>query len=192
MPRAYKSVFFRLSFFFVLGSLAVGIIVPYDNKELAEAYSSSKPGAAASPYVVAMDLLNIPVLPHIVNALILSSAFSAGNSYVYCASRCLMGLALDGKAPKILAKCTRTGVPLYSVGVVLLIALLSFLQVSNGSAVVLSWIVSLVSPLRLLMCSRYLKMSGHRFFLRSCSYRLYKVHKTVAQIALCVIAVGMY
>lgn len=172
MPRAYKSVFFRLSFFFVLGSLAVGIIVPYDNKELAEAYSSSKPGAAASPYVVAMDLLNIPV--------------------VYCASRCLMGLALDGKAPKILAKCTRTGVPLYSVGVVLLIALLSFLQVSNGSAVVLSWIVSLVSPLRLLMCSRYLKMSGHRFFLRSCSYRLYKVHKTVAQIALCVIAVGMY
>jgi yeast amino acid transporter len=144
MPRAYKAVFYRLTSFFVLGSLAVGIIVPHDDPELAAAFEDGKPGAAASPYVVAMNRLRIGVLPDIVNALVLTSAFSAGNSYCYCASRSLFGLALEGKAPKILTKCTRNGVPIYCVGIVLLIALLSFLQVSNNAAVVLSWFVSLV------------------------------------------------
>ena len=145
MPRAYNKVFGRLMAFFVLGSLAVGINVPYTDTELKDAFSNSLPGAAASPYVVAMNRLRIMVLPDIVNALVLSAAFSAGNSYVYCASRSLFGLALEGKAPKIFTRCTRNGVPIYCVALVLLISLLSFLQVSNSSAVVLQWFVNLVS-----------------------------------------------
>jgi amino acid transporter len=84
-----------------------------------------------------MNRLQIGVLPHIVNAMVLASAFSAENSYVYCASRSLFGLALEGKAPRFLTKCTKAGVPIYCVAVVLAIALLSFLQVSNNAAVVL-------------------------------------------------------
>ena len=145
MPRAFNKVFGRLMAFFVLGSLAVGINVPYNDPELKDAFSTGKPGAAASPYVVAMNRLKITVLPDIVNALVLSSAFSAGNSYVYCASRSLFGLALEGKAPKIFTRCTRQGVPVYCVLLVLLLSLLSFLQVSNNSAVVLQWFVNLVS-----------------------------------------------
>ncbi|MCJ1395500.1 hypothetical protein MMC18_008386, partial [Xylographa bjoerkii] len=82
MPRAYNAVFSRLMAFFILGSLAVGINVPYTDSELANAFSAGLPGAAASPYVVAMKRLQIRVLPDIVNAMILASAFSAGNSYV--------------------------------------------------------------------------------------------------------------
>ena len=145
MPSAYNKVFYRLTAFFVLGSLAVGILVPSDDKEMNIAFESNAPGAAASPYVVSMNRLKIKGLPHVVNALVLSAAFSAGNSYVYCASRSLFGLALEGKAPAVFKRCTRNGVPLYCVGLVLLISLLSFLQVSNGSAVVLKWFVSLVS-----------------------------------------------
>ncbi len=145
LPRAYKAVFYRLTTFFMLGSLCVGILVPYNDAELTEAFSTGKPGAAASPYVVSMNRLRIQVLPHIVNAMVLGSAFSAGNSYVYCASRSLFGLALEGKAPRIFARCTRNGVPIYCVALVLLISLLSFLQVSNSSAVVLGWFVNLVS-----------------------------------------------
>lgn len=150
MPRAYNAVFYRLTAFFVLGSLAVGILVPYNDQEMSTAFSSGAPGAAASPYVVAMNRLHIRVLPDIVNAMVLTAAFSAGNSYVYCASRSLMGLALEGKAPRIFAKCTRRGVPIYSVLLVLLISLLSFLQVGSGSAVVLSWFVSLVTASQLI------------------------------------------
>lgn len=82
LPKAYKAVFYRLTTFFMLGSLAVGINVPYNDEELITAYSTGQPGAAASPYVVAMNRLRIQVLPDIVNAMVLGSAFSAGNSYV--------------------------------------------------------------------------------------------------------------
>ncbi|KAF2842262.1 amino acid transporter-like protein [Patellaria atrata CBS 101060] len=161
MPRAYNAVFYRLTTFFVLGSLCVGILVPYDDAELTEAFASGKPGAAASPYVVAMKRLQIGVLPHIVNAMVLASAFSAGNSYVYCASRSLYGLSLEGKAPKFLRRCTRNGVPIYCVIVVLLISLLSFLQVSNNAAVVLQWFVNLVTASQLInfsvMCFTFIK-----------------------------------
>lgn len=161
MPRAYNAVFYRLTSFFVLGSLAVGILVPYTDQELRAAFDSNKPGAAASPYVVAMNRLQIRVLPDIVNAMVLTSAFSAGNSYVYCASRSLMGLALEGKAPRIFARCTRNGVPFYAVLLVLAISLLSFLQVSNNSAVVLSWFVSLVTASQVInfsaMCFTYIR-----------------------------------
>ncbi|KAH9428473.1 hypothetical protein MCOR02_011023 [Pyricularia oryzae] len=150
MPRAFNAVFYRLTAFFILGALAVGILVPSNDQDLVNAFNSGAPGAAASPYVVAMNRLQIGVLPHIVNAMVLTAAFSAGNSYVYCASRSLYGLALEGKAPRFLTKCTRNGVPLYSVLVVLAISLLSFLQVSNNAAVVLSWFVSLVTASQLL------------------------------------------
>lgn len=109
MPKAYNGVFYRLTAFFVLGSLAVGILVPHDDAELMAAFKDGLPGAAASPYVVAMNRLKIKVLPDIVNAMVLASAFSAGNSYVYCASRSLFGLALEGKAPKFLRKCNKQG-----------------------------------------------------------------------------------
>lgn len=164
LPKAYNGVFYRLTTFFVLGSLCVGILVPYNDKTMTAAFDQDKPGAAASPYVIAMDRLGIPVLPHIVNAMVLGASFSAGNSYVYCASRSLYGLALDGKAPRFFTKCTRTGVPIYCVGLVLLVALLAFLQVSNNASVVLDWFVNIVSCLtsRLYNNKFTLCFTGHR------------------------------
>lgn len=166
MPKAYNAVFYRLTAFFVLGALAVGILVPYNDAELKAAFANSLPGAAASPYVVAMNRLRINGLPHIVNALVLASAFSAGNSYVYCASRSLFGLALDGKAPRFLTRTTRQGVPVYCVLVVLAIALLSFLQVSNSASTVLDWFVNLITASQLInyacMCMTFI------FWMRAC------------------------
>ncbi|KAL4939754.1 hypothetical protein BDV06DRAFT_30358 [Aspergillus oleicola] len=150
LPRAYNGMFYRLTAFFILGALCVGILVPYNDQTMSDAFENDAPGAAASPYVIAMGRLGIPILPHIVNAMILLAVFSAGNSYVYCASRTLFGLALDGKAPRFLAKCTKAGVPVYCVAIVLLIALISFLQVSNSASVVLDWIVSLVTASQLI------------------------------------------
>lgn len=161
MPKAFWGVFCRLAAFVVLGSLSVGILVPYDDENLRLALSSGAPGAAASPYVLAMNRMKIRILPDMVNAAILTSSFSAGNSYVYCASRSLMGLALEGKAPKIFAKCTKKGgVPVYAVGLVLFISLLAFLQLSNESAAVLNWFVKLVTSSTLInfssMCFTYI------------------------------------
>lgn len=150
MPKAYTAVVYRLTIFFVLGALAVGINVPYDDPDLGAAYTAGAAGAGASPYVISMNRLKIKVLPDIVNAMILASAFSAGNSYVYCASRSLYGLALEGKAPMILRRCTKHGVPVYCVLVVLAISLLAFLSVSNSAQVVLDWFINLVTASQLI------------------------------------------
>ena len=75
----------------------------------------------------------------------LSSIFSAGNTYTYCSVRNLYGLALEGRAPKFLTYTTRKGVPLYCFGVIMLFPMLAFLQCSSSSAIVISWLVSLIT-----------------------------------------------
>ncbi|KAK6359190.1 hypothetical protein TWF696_000355 [Orbilia brochopaga] len=152
LPKAFNAVFYRLACFFVLGSLAVGVLVPHNSPELIDIFIHNKPaaGAAGSPYVLAMQRLQIGVLPHIVNALIFTSALSAGNSYVFCASRSLFGLALEGKAPKLFTRTNRFGVPVYCVLLVLLVSLLCFLQLSTGTATVFNWFIGLVTASQLL------------------------------------------
>ena len=89
--------------------------------------------------------MGVDVLPHIVNALLVTSIFSAGNTYTYCATRTLYGLALEGRAPKLLAKCTRNGVPIFAFAVVMIFPFLSFLQVGNDAQQVLTWLVAIVT-----------------------------------------------
>ncbi|KAF5357757.1 hypothetical protein D9756_001328 [Leucocoprinus leucothites] len=150
LPVAFNSVFYRLTTFFVLGSLCIGIVVPYNDPDLLRAISNARPGAGASPYTIAMNRLGIPILPHIVNALVLSAVYSAGNSYVYCASRTLYGLALERKMPHFLTRCTATGVPIYCVAITLAVSTLAFLQVSESASIVLTWFVNLVTASQLL------------------------------------------
>ncbi|KAK8054458.1 hypothetical protein PG994_009525 [Apiospora phragmitis] len=160
MPRAYNAVFYRLTTFFMLGSLCVGILVPYDDATMADAFEKDKPGAAASPYVIAMSRLGIPVLP--TSSTPWCSRPPSRRATAMCTARRVRCSAsrLRGKAPRFLTVCLRNGVPIYSVGVVLLISLLSFLQVSEGSATVLSWFVSLVTASQLInfsvMCVTYI------------------------------------
>ncbi|CAH0030854.1 unnamed protein product, partial [Clonostachys rhizophaga] len=148
LKTAFITVYYRFGAFFILGALAVGIVVPYNDEILQAVWlgaGSGKGTAAASPYVIAMENLGISVLPHIVNALILTSIFSAGNTYVYCASRALYSLSLDGCAPRILSYCTSKGVPIYCFAIVMLFSFLSFLQAHSGSAVVLTWLASIIT-----------------------------------------------
>ncbi|KAF2197051.1 hypothetical protein GQ43DRAFT_451945 [Delitschia confertaspora ATCC 74209] len=105
VKKAFKTTFWRF-FIFVLGrALCVSIVLSHKDAKLqAISAGSSEPGAAASPYVIAMNNLGVGTLPHIVNALLITSIFSAGNTYTYCAIRSLYGLALAGKAPAFLKK----------------------------------------------------------------------------------------
>lgn len=100
---------------------------------------------AASSYVIAMSNMGISVLPLIVNALLITLVFSAGNTYFYCATRTLYGMVLEGRAPRIFSKTTKAGVPMYSSFVVICFGLFSFLQVNQGSAKVISWLISLIT-----------------------------------------------
>lgn len=147
IKSAFKTVYYRFCIFFVVGSLAVGIVVAYNDPALVNIYfgDGDSSTAAASPYVIAMENLGVSVLPHIVNALIFTSIFSAGNTYTYCATRSLYSLAVEGRAPRILRYCNKSGVPVYCFCVVMLFPFLSFLQVGSGSAQAITWFVNLVT-----------------------------------------------
>lgn len=147
IKSAFKVVYIRFGIFFIGGALCVGIVTAYNDPILTQVLEtgSGDGTAAASPYVIAMQNLGIDGLPHVVNALLLTSIFSAGNTYTYCATRTLYGLALEGRAPRFLRKCTRNGVPLYCFLIVMIFPFLSFLQVSNNSSVVLTWLVALTT-----------------------------------------------
>lgn len=148
IKNAFKTVYARFAIFFIGGALAVGIVLPYNDPVLVAVVTGTGSGggtAAASPYVIAMKNLGIGVFPHIVNALLLTSIFSAGNTYTYCASRSLYGLALAGRAPKFFRKCTKSGVPIYAFAFTMIFPCLSLLQLSNGSSLVLTWLTNLVT-----------------------------------------------
>ena len=90
--------------------------------------------AAKSPFVVVIRNAGIKVLDHIVNAVVLTSAFSSGNEFMYASARALFSLAQNGQAPVIFTKITKQGVPIYAVGVTFLFSMLSFLTVDTGGA----------------------------------------------------------
>ena len=147
LPLAFKQVFIRLSIFFLGGAFCVGTLVAYNDPKLV---GSSVPGAGGSPYVIAMENMKIKVLPHIVNGLLVTSAFSAGNSYTYCSSRTLYGVALDGYAPRFLTATTKTGIPIYCMLISLCWALLSFLQLGESASKVLTWIINIITLCQLI------------------------------------------
>jgi amino acid transporter len=144
IPRAIRLTFYRILFFYVLSVFLLGMIVPYNSPELIFATKASS-SASASPFVVAIKLSGIEGLPSVFNACILVFVFSASNSDLYIASRTIYGLALEGKAPKILAKTDRRGVPIYALGLSALFALLAYMNVSSDSTIVFGYFVNLVT-----------------------------------------------
>lgn len=170
IKAAFKTVYFRFGLFFMGSALAVGIILPSRYQGLVELVfgkggspyldgapvtgvtpypsqevESGSAGAAASPYVMAMSLMGVNVLPHIVNALMLTSIFSAGNTYTYCATRSLYGLALEGRAPAFLRKTTAAGVPIFCFCIVMVFPFLSFLACSSSSYEVINLLSTLIT-----------------------------------------------
>lgn len=115
------------------------MLVAYDDPNLLQATGT----AAQSPFVIAITRAGISGLPHVINACIFTSAFSAGNSFLFCASRVLYGLALRGQAPKFLRYCTKQGLPLYAVLLCAGFSVLSFMSVSSGGNLVFGWFVNL-------------------------------------------------
>ncbi|OXV07295.1 hypothetical protein Egran_04939 [Elaphomyces granulatus] len=149
IPRAIKLTFYRILVFYILSVFLVGLLVPYNSKELLFATKANS-SAAASPFVVAIKLASIPVLPDIINGCILIFVFSAANSDLYIATRTIYGLAREGRAPAILARTDRRGVPIYALAASSVFGLLGYMNVSNDAKTVFGYFVNLVTIFGLL------------------------------------------
>ncbi|KAF5362276.1 hypothetical protein D9756_002203 [Leucocoprinus leucothites] len=141
ISKAIRRVFWRILIFYILGILMIGMLVAYNDEALLQSTGT----AAQSPFVIAINRAGVKVFPHVINACIFSSAFSAGNTFLFGASRILYGLALRGQAPKLFTCCTKGGLPLRAVLFCSAFALLSFMTVSNGGETVFNWFVGLTT-----------------------------------------------
>ncbi|KAL4791043.1 amino acid permease-domain-containing protein [Aspergillus venezuelensis] len=79
IPRAVKQTFWRIASFYVIGILVLGMAVPNNDDRLLGANKQST-SAAASPFVVAINIAGISVLPDIINASLLVFTLSASSS----------------------------------------------------------------------------------------------------------------
>ncbi|CAI6281220.1 unnamed protein product [Periconia digitata] len=135
IPKAASRFVYRLAIFYGFGSFIIGVIVPSDDDRLLSPTSN----ATASPFVIGISRAGIKGLNHVINAAILTSAWSAGNAFLFSGSRILYGMALSGDAPKIFGKTSKKGVPYMAVLATWAIGLLAYLNVSSTGAQVFTW-----------------------------------------------------
>lgn len=141
LPIAARRYVYRLLIFYIGSVLAIGVICPSNDPLI----TSGGHGAGSSPFVAGIKRAGIPALDSIINAGIIISAWSSGNSFLFLSSRSLYALALSGNAPKIFKTCSKSGVPYYAVACSSLFAALAYLNVGSSSAVVFGWFVNLTN-----------------------------------------------
>jgi amino acid transporter len=142
--RAVRQTLWRIVFFYIVGVLVLGMSVPYTNDRLIGATKSST-SAAASPFVIAVQLAKINVFPDVINACLLVFVISAANSDIYIGSRTLYGLALDKQAPAVFRYTNAKGVPLTGIAMTSLFTVLAYMNVTKSSSTVFKYFVSLVT-----------------------------------------------
>ena len=136
IPRAVKSVFWRILLFYILAILAIGLLIPYtDSRLLSE-------DIATSPFTLVFENLGITFAASLMNAVILTAMLSAGNSGLYASSRMLYQMAVDGIAPKVFAKVNKRGIPIYALIATLAVGGLAFLTSFFGDGVVYIWLLN--------------------------------------------------
>ncbi|KAI8069715.1 amino acid transporter [Gongronella butleri] len=141
IPKAINKVYIRIIIFYILGTFIIGLIVPSNDPAL----TTHSGNAASSPFVIAINNANIKALPSIVNACLLSSAWSAASSDLYTSSRALYGLSIAGNAPKIFSRVNKRGLPYVSLFFCSSFAFLSFMGISESSNTVFGWFANMTS-----------------------------------------------
>lgn len=141
LPIAARRYFARLVIFYVLGTVAIGVICSSD----AEGLTTGEGNANASPWVIAIRNAGISGLPSVINAGILISAWSAGNSYLWMSSRALYSLAVAGNAPRIFIRCNRYGLPFYAVMASSCFMSLAYLSCGSQAGKVFNYFINLTN-----------------------------------------------
>ncbi|KAF2499706.1 amino acid permease [Lophium mytilinum] len=139
VPRAIRQVFWRILIFYVGMMFFIGVLIPYDDKRLLASGSRT----ARSPLTIALADARIAPAAHLVNALIVVSVLSAGNSSLYVASRTITHMARNGMAPKILGKVNSKGVPWVALLFTNVFACIAFLSQSASAGKLYSALITL-------------------------------------------------
>ncbi|KAJ3719684.1 amino acid permease [Lentinula raphanica] len=146
LPKAIKRVYVRILLFYIGGTFVIGLLVPSNDPDL----NLDSGTAASSPFVIAIQNAGISGLPSLINACLLTSAWSAASSDLYTSSRALYGLAISGNAPRFLMRTSKKGLPYICLLICASFSLLAFMGVSSGAGTVFGWFSNMTSMAGLL------------------------------------------
>jgi len=136
IPRAVKSVFWRILLFYILAIFVIGLLIPFTDSRL------TADDITMSPFTIVFQRAGIAFAASVMNAIILTAVLSAGNSGMYASTRMLWELARDGKAPKFLGKLDKRGVPVNALIVTALVGTVAFLASFFGDGAVYNWLLN--------------------------------------------------
>jgi AAT family amino acid transporter len=124
IPKAVNTVPMRILLFYVLAILVIVSVIPW--REIT---------GDESPFVQIFNDLGVGWAAAALNVVVVSAALSAINSDLYGAGRVVFGMARQGIAPKLFARLNHRGVPVTTVGVMLVVLIIGVgLQLANDTA----------------------------------------------------------
>jgi lysine-specific permease len=131
VPKAIRTVFWRILLFYIGSIFVVGTLIGYTNPNLMHGDESH---IAYSPFTMVFG--ELPQFGYyaanLMNAVILSSVLSCGNSSMYVASRMLYAMSHSRKAPKLFGVLNGRGVPVAALLATGLLSALAFFSTLVG------------------------------------------------------------
>ncbi|MCD1158917.1 amino acid permease [Peribacillus sp. N3] len=138
VPNAIRQVFWRILLFYIGAILILGLLIPYTSPSL---LNGNVENISVSPFTLVFERAGLAFAASVMNAVVLTSLLSAGNSGLYASTRMLWSMAKDKQAPKFLAKVNRRGIPMNALIMTSLIGGLAFLTSIFGDHV-FTWLLN--------------------------------------------------
>jgi len=151
MQLASKLVAGRIVLLYFVPTLILGLVLKIDLDTSLEKTGGAK--SLISPFVLAIAEAQIPILPDIINAVIIVSIFSMANASVFASSRALQAISSRGMGPRFCA-VVRHDRPVGALLMVFVFSLLAFAKASSYGDEMFVWLLALAS------CSNYLTWSS--------------------------------
>ncbi|MEY9869001.1 lysine-specific permease [Peribacillus sp. B2I2] len=138
VPNAIRQVFWRILLFYIGAILILGLLIPYTSPSL---LNGDVENISVSPFTLVFERAGLAFAASVMNAVVLTSLLSAGNSGLYASTRMLWSMAKDNQAPKFLGKVNRRGIPMNALLITAFIGGLAFLTSIFGDHV-FTWLLN--------------------------------------------------
>jgi lysine-specific permease len=139
IPKAIQKTFWRIVMFYIFTILIMGLVIRNDDPSLLAA--SINGDITIAPFTLVFERAGLSLAAHIMNGVIFTAVLSAGNSALFAASRTLMALSLEQRAPKCFSILNSNNVPIYSILATSLIGCVSFFGIFLGDGVLFLWLI---------------------------------------------------
>lgn len=140
IPKAMRQVFWRILLFYIFAIFIISVLIPYDDPNLLR---NDETDISVSPFTLVFQHAGLLSAAAVMNAVILTSVLSAGNSGLYASTRMLYALAKEGKAPKMFSRLSSSGVPRFALIATTIIAMLCFLTSMFKDQQVYLWLLNM-------------------------------------------------